>query len=318
MVATSNSLQDPQRAAAPAVAADPVRAQPPALGSLADILAQAQALEARLRELEAQLLHSHRLATLGTLTSIVAHEYNNILTPILSYAQLALASPDDRDLLIKAVEKAQQGAERAARISASILGFARGDEDDPPPLAHVRTVVEQALACLARDPARDGIAVRLDLPDLWLAIPASDLQQVLVNLLLNARDAMTLSQARRGGQLTVAAFADDHGRGVLEVRDTGPGIDPAILPRLFDPFVTTKRTPAPAPGTSATTPAPGVPGTSGGPQGTGLGLPISRDLCRRAAGDLTATNAPPPASGATFRITLPLADAAAPPRHLGS
>ncbi len=253
------------------------------LTQIEEVLRHFEQVEAQFLALRQQLTHCHRLSTLGTLTSIIAHEYNNILTPIISYAQLALSRPDDRDLMHKAVEKALQGAERAASMSASILGFARDDEHAPAS-ARLDAVVRESIACLGRDPAKDGIRLHVDVPDACVAIAPVQLQQVLVNLILNARDAM-----RRGGDLHITARLDpDHA--ILTVRDTGPGIPPAILDRLFEPFVTTKQ---------------GHDHPDAAPKGTGLGLCICRDLIRQAGGDIAVTS--PPGNGATFTLTLPLA-----------
>lgn len=255
--------------------------------------AQADQLLAHLRRVEEQfqqirqgLTHSHRLATLGTLTSIIAHEYNNILTPVISYAQLALANPQDVELLRKAVEKSLAGAERAAHISASLLGFAR--EHDPEPVALLPQVVEDSLACLGRHPSKDGIELVVDVPVLYLAISPLSLQQVLLNLLLNARKAMR----RKGGTLTIRATA--HGpRARITVADTGPGIPSAIADRLFEPFVTH---------------ATDTHESPSDPKGTGLGLCICRELVQNAGGTIEVESHP--GRGATFIVTLPRAEAA--------
>jgi two-component system NtrC family sensor kinase len=254
------------------------------LGQIEQVLAHMEQVEARFAALRDQLTHCHRLSTLGTLTSIIAHEYNNILTPVISYAQLALARPEDRDLLIKAVEKALAGAERAASLSASILGFAREDHD-PAVDADLPAVARESIQCLGRDPAKDGISVHVDLPDVRVAIPPVQLQQVVVNLMLNAREAM-----KRGGELHITGRIGGDAV-AMEVRDTGPGIDPAVMGRLFEPFVTTKH----------------GPDHTGGKQGTGLGLCICRDMVRRVGGDITVASEP--GRGATFTVTLPLAGA---------
>lgn len=247
-------------------------------------------MQRQLDDVHGALAESHRLATLGTLASVVAHEYNNILTPIISYAQLALARPEDAALMRKAVERALASAERAARISSSLLGFAR--DDDGPPTARIRQALEEALSCLARDPGKDGIELRLAVADLTVGMSSLNLERVFVNLILNARQALR----GRGGRLCVSAAAVA-GRARIEVADTGPGIPPAILDRLFQPFVTC-RPAAPA----------GDPGDATPRKGTGLGLCICRDLVRAAGGEITAASVP--GQGATFRIDLPLAASA--------
>jgi signal transduction histidine kinase len=260
----------------------------PQVESVEELLTQFNQLEAQLALVRDGLTHSHRLATLGTIAAIIAHEYNNILTPMVSYAQLALAQPDDHALMRKAVEKALAGAERAAHISSSLLGFAR--EADEQHAAPLRKTIETSVACLAREPKRDGIELTIDVPEVQIAIAPLSLEQVFVNLLLNARQAMK----RGGGKIAVTARVEAelvH----IDVADTGPGIPPEVGDRLFEPFVTLRH------------PA-GAAGGEGNKEskGTGLGLSICRDLVRRAGGDIACASTP--GHGATFHITLPKAD----------
>ena len=246
------------------------------------VLEHLQSLEGQFQNVRGGLSHSHRLATLGTIASIIAHEYNNILTPMISYAQLSLAKPDDHELMKKAVEKALLGAERAAHISASLLGFAR--EADQNHAATLRSVIDEAVGCLARDPKKDGIELKVDVPEVLVAISPLNLQQVLLNLFLNARQAMR----RTGGALSITARVEGslvH----ITVADTGPGIPPEVKDRLFEPFVTHR------------------PDTNPGDRkGTGLGLSICRDLIREAGGSISVESKP--GKGAAFQITLPKAD----------
>lgn len=247
------------------------------------LLAHFEELEAQLQQVREGLTHSHRLATLGTIASIIAHEYNNILTPIISYAQLSLKNPEDAALMKKAVEKALLGAERAAHISGSLLGFAR-ENDQKQHAARLRPVIDEAVACMARDPKKDGIQLSIDVPDVQVAISPVSLQQVLLNLFLNAKQAMR----RTGGSLKITGRVE--ARLVhLAVADTGPGLPAEVRQRLFEPFVTR--------------PTSNEPGER---RGTGLGLTICRDLVRNAGGQITAETGE--GKGTTFHITLPRAD----------
>ena len=125
----------------------------------------------------------HRLATLGTLAASIAHEINNILTPVLGYAQLAKSEPGDVDLQAKALDRAIVGVEAASAIVEAMLGFARPGEHDGP--ARISDVVEAALTCLARKPEQDGIRLHLDVdPSLEVQMRSVSLQQVIINLLL--------------------------------------------------------------------------------------------------------------------------------------
>jgi C4-dicarboxylate-specific signal transduction histidine kinase len=255
---------------------------PDQLLTVEQVLIHLQQLEVQLQEVRQGLTHSHRLATLGTIASIIAHEYNNILTPMMSYAQMALAKPDDRELMKKAVEKSLAGAERAAKISASLLGFAR--EADEQQAAALPKTVQEALTCLAREPRKDGIELTLDLPEVRVAMPPLDLEQVLVNLILNARQAMKGAP----GKLRISAAVQAQ-LVRIDVADNGPGIPAAIKDRLFEPFVTHRAEAAAAEG-----------------KGTGLGLSICRDLVHKAGGTIKVESQA--GQGATFHIILPKAD----------
>ena len=248
------------------------------------LLAHFEQLESQFQQVREGLTHSHRLATLGTIASIIAHEYNNILTPIVSYGQMALASPDDHALMKKAVEKSLSGAERAAQITSSLLGFAR--EADQAHAAVLRSTIQEAISCLARDPKKDGVVLTIDVPDVQVAMSPLNLQQVLLNLILNAIQAMR----QVGGSLSITGSV----KGTLvylEVADTGPGIPELIRDRLFEPFVTHRCTDAQ---------------DTGDRKGTGLGLCICRDLIRNAGGTIGFESTP--GKGTTFRLTIPKAD----------
>lgn len=280
----------------------------------ATLLAELEKTQRRLEEVQQGLVRSHRLATLGTLASVIAHEYNNILTPVISYAQLALARPDDHALLVKAVERALQGAERASQISTSMLGFSRDAEGASD--AYLPEVVEESLQCLARHPKKDGIELELDVPETRVAMPALSLQQVLINLILNARKAMR----RRGGCLRIVGRAG--GAWVrLTVADTGPGIPDSVKSRLFEAFVTVPidDTCPPDAGDSTDADADGphrLEATKGSANreprreqqgGTGLGLSICKQLVEDAGGTIRVESEP--GQGASFHLDLPLAEA---------
>ncbi len=255
-----------------------------------DLLEHLEQVEAQLAAVQSGLTHTHRLAMLGTLATIIAHEFNNILTPIISYGQIALAQPEDRDLLVKAVEKSLSGAERAARISAAILGFGSQDDADQPTAADLPAVLDETFACLAREPRKDGIDLVVDVPDLRVQMTPLSLQQVLLNLILNARKAM----GRGPGRLTVSATTKANEVHVT-VADTGPGIAPSIRDRLFEPFVTLP---------SASTGAE-MNLHESAEKGTGLGLSICRKLIEEAGGRIWVDSEP--GQGAAFHFVLPLA-----------
>ena len=245
------------------------------------LLEEVQRAESRLKQIESGLERSHRLATLGMLSSSVAHEFNNLLTPIISYCQMALASPEDQAIAKKALAKALEGSLRAAQICESMLGFVR-DVRTGTGTCLVDQAIQDTLACMARSPEKDNIQLNVNVPrDCHAGIERVHLQQVLLNLFLNARQAI----GRRGGRinLNVRPVGEDV---EIEVADTGPGIPAEVLPNIFEPFVTLREQ-------RSSTEA----------EGTGLGLAICRELVERSGGEITIPKTGP--TGTTFLIRLP-------------
>jgi signal transduction histidine kinase len=243
---------------------------------LAKKLAQ---LEQQFARLEDQLVRSQRLAAMGTMASMIAHEFNNILTPIVSYAQYALKHNDDIELMKKALTKSFESGKEAAEVCQQLLSFGRGDGQNK--TADVTEVVQTTLRCLVRNPAKDNIELQTDIADnLTADIEPCLLQQVLYNLILNARDAML----GKRGRLKITATADND-QIKIDVADNGPGIDPGVLSRIFDPFFTTKD-------------------NSGDTQGgSGLGLAVSKQILEKASGTITVQSEP--GQGTTFTLHLP-------------
>jgi two-component system sensor kinase FixL len=243
--------------------------------------------EASFASLKNELEQTSRLATLGFLAAGIAHEINNILTPVLSYAQLAKASPHDASLQSKAVEKSIAGVEAAAQIVQAMLGFAAGDDQKTE--ANLQSVIQSALDCLARDLSKDGITLEVAVgPDTWVEIRPLALQQVILNLLINARAAM---RGRRG-TLRIGAISSQDGRTTITVADTGPGISRDVLECLFQPFATRTTTAA---GRTQSRP-------SADQKGTGLGLSICKHLVDEADGMITVQSTQ--GEGAVFAIQL--------------
>lgn len=308
--------------------------------SPAALLAELDRVRAELDALEAQLQHQERLATLGTIAGLIAHEFNNILTPIMSYSQMALGSPQDHDLAAKALGKCLSGSERAAKIASAILEFVRDDgptlrtpsradgDSGPPrpaaPVASIRSAIDETLACLARHPSRDGIALHVEAaPDLGAAIRPVALQHILLNLVLNARNAMIPG----GGSLSITAQtqpvapaaapgtldsracstwnipaspAADQAPApppipgpwaVIEIEDSGRGMSPDRLADLFRPFSTDGHD-RPADGDRRR-------------RGTGLGMTICKRLAEDAGGWIAIQSTPGQGTHAT--IVLPAA-----------
>lgn len=261
-------------------------------------------------------VRAHRLATLGALAASLAHEVNNILTPVLSYAQLALASPQDAELTRKALVRAVDCTAKAAQIGSAMLGFVRVEGTQSGSAGSTVTLaVSDALACLGRDLAKDGVEFRSRVdPAHAVAMDHVSLQQVVLNLLLNAREAMRgrrgsieiesfgESASHRGGAVlggggsNILAPVDGCSTGNIRlvVRDTGPGIPPELLERLFVPFVSSR--------------ALGVSGSER-TTGTGLGLSVCRFLVERAGGRIAVQSHA--GVGTMFEIVLPVSGASA-------
>jgi len=228
------------------------RGQPHVLQIGQEITEQRRA-EAERAQLEAQLRQAQKMEAIGQLTGGIAHDFNNILQGILG--NLALAAERQADLrdprLGKYLERAQHSAQRARELIAQMLTFSRGQRGARRPVA-VPELVQDA-AKLLRSTLPSTIDLRLSLDD---AVPALELdavqiEQVVLNLCINARDAMRSAGAIRLGVRKPAAI-----RGVcascrqkvdgafveVVVRDTGPGIAPEVLDRMFEPFFSTKET----------------------------------------------------------------------------
>jgi signal transduction histidine kinase len=227
-----------------------------------------------------------RFAAAGELLAGVAHEVNNPLMAIATHAELRLADGDLSDEARVEMQSILRQARRAAKLLRGLLRFVRAGEKRA---AHVNLndVVRSAIDLVSYRFAVDEISIegRLDPSLPPVHGDANRLEQVLVNLLSNALDSLRAVKPPR--RLVVDSFVDD-GRVCVAVTDNGPGVAPEIAARLFRPFATTK-----------------------GRRGTGLGLYISRQLIREAAGDLGLDLTPAPGRGARFLLWLPAAPTAA-------
>ncbi len=246
---------------------------------------QLVSMQEQLDYLKEQLTESQRLATIGTIAAVIAHEFNNLLTPIVSYSQFALQNAEsdkpDMDLLRKALTKAFQGSSKAGRICSSMLGLARGESVFG--RVAVQTLVDETLAVMARDPQRDGIALRVQIqPELTVTGDIVQLEQVMLNLLINARHALL----GKGGAITIKAQRLEDQQTRIQVIDTGPGIPAKLLPKIFLPFFTTKAT-----------------ARKGESRGTGLGLAICKEILEHHKGRIEVQSEV--GKGTTFSLYLP-------------
>jgi two-component system NtrC family sensor kinase len=227
------------------------------------------------RQLQQQLLQSAKLAAVGKLAAGVAHEINNPLTGVLAYAEdlLEEAAPDDERRTD--YEVIVRETLRCRDIVRNLLDFAR--QDDP----HIQTidlndVIDKSLVLIERLPRFQDIEIqRRPAPEpLLVAADSRQLQQVVLNLIINANDAMN-----QKGTITITSGSSDDGRHhFLSVMDTGPGVPETLRDRIFEPFFSTKAT-------------------------SGLGLAVSWGIVERHGGRIEVGDNPN--EGAEFRILLP-------------
>lgn len=234
--------------------------------------------------LEEQLQQREKLSSIGLLAAGVAHEVNTPLTGVSSYTQMLLAMLNENDPKHALLQKVRTQAERATNIVNNLLNFSRtgsatefGDVD-------VARVLDDTLQLLEPQMRRSQIEiVRSYEEDAPRAHGnAGKLQQVFTNLLLNARDAIP-----DGGRIVVSTITADDGSLIAEISDSGIGIAPENVAKIYDPFYTTK----------------------GVGQGTGLGLAVSYGIVQEHAGRISVDSTP--GHGTIFRITLPAARARA-------
>jgi two-component system, NtrC family, sensor kinase len=236
--------------------------------------------------MERALKEKDRLAALGMLAAGVAHEVNTPITGISSYAQMLLAETAESDPHYDILKKVERQTFRAARIVNNLLEFARNRQNERRPVA-LAPLLSESIELLGDRPGKRRIELDWrpptpEMPAIVVLGSDGELQQVFTNLLLNALQALAAppETPEKKGRLTVRLEADATTARV-HVEDTGPGISPERLERIFEPFYSTKL-------------------ASGG---TGLGLAISYDIVRRHGGRLTATSAP--GAGARFTVELP-------------
>jgi signal transduction histidine kinase len=243
--------------------------------------------EAEIESLRRQVIELQRVSSLGVLAGGVCHELNNALTPILNYAKLGLRN-EDPEFRRRAFEKILEGAQRAATITGGVLGLARPRANRREATDLVR-LAEEVLLLSGKDLTRHHVRVEFQAEGRPFArVNPAQIQQVLLNLIINARQAMP-----RGGTIRLRVGLDPTGRmAELSVADSGVGIAPEDLRRIFEPFFTTKAGP-----------------DDSGQGGTGLGLAVCRDIVEAHKGRLRAESRP--GQGSTFTVRLPACPAPA-------
>jgi len=256
------------------------------------------------RRLQQQLWHAQRLESIGTLAGGIAHNFNNLLTVILGYASLLLAQLRPDDPVRQPMQAIAQAAQQAAELTSQLLLFSRSSTA-PPEVVNVNELVER-LARFLQGSFDASIRIRTELaPDLKpVRLNAAHLEQAIMNLCVNARDAMP-----EGGELTLRTesvlLAPEHPRVragevlsgeyvVVRVSDTGVGIAPEQIGRIFDPFYTTKEV----------------------GKGTGLGLAVVYGVVRDAGGFVDVESRL--GQGTTFALCLPAVSVEAPVADVSS
>jgi signal transduction histidine kinase len=249
----------------------------------------AQSVNEPREEIEAlrrQFMQSQRLASLGALASSVAHEFNNILTTILNYAKIGLKN-EDTAARTKSLEKILAASERAAKITGGMLGFARAKTGERKATDMV-ALVGEVLVLAEKDLAKHRVKLETRFRGRPHAVvSATQVQQIVLNLIINARQAMP-----NGGHLRVEVRESADANTVeVVVADTGTGIPAEKLRHIFEPFYTTKSGP-----------------DDTGKGGTGLGLAVCRDIIEAHAGRIRVESRV--GRGTTFIVKLPAAASA--------
>jgi two-component system, NtrC family, sensor kinase len=231
-------------------------------------------------QLEDQLLQAEKLSSIGLLAAGIAHEVNTPITGISSYTQMLLKETPESDRRKRILEKIEKQTFRAAEIVNGLLNFARMNGSEFKEL-DINTLIRESLSLLDHQLRQNHIRVE---PEYDRALPhvygnSGKLQQVFINLFLNARDAMPA-----GGALNIKTGMNDS-MVMIDICDTGVGISQENIKRIYDPFFTTK--------------------TTG--KGTGLGLAVTYGILQEHGGRIFVDSAP--GKGTHFKIKLPIVEA---------
>ena len=237
---------------------------------------------AEVAELRRQVLEARKIGGLGELLGTTTHEFNNALTTILNYARLGLRHRDQptRD---KALERILSAGTRAAKITASVLGMSRSSTTRVEPV-NLQLLIEDVLVLLERELMKYRVQVERE----FAAVPRvsanpGQIQQVLLNLLVNARQAMA------GGGRLILRLSHDEAAGLVDlmVRDTGCGMTPEVMRRIFEPRFSTKSGP-----------------DETGKGGTGLGLSACKEIVDAHRGRIRVESAPGKGTAITIRLPM--------------
>jgi signal transduction histidine kinase len=233
-------------------------------------------------QLREQLLRAQRLSSVGTLASSVAHEFNNILTTIINYAKLGMRPDSNEAARLQALEKILKGSQRAAHIISSMLGFARNHTTQRE-TTDLAGLVEEVLVLTDKDLRKHRVQVETKFHGRPQApVVRGQIEQILINLIINARQAMP-----QGGRLRIDVRENAQTQmAEIRISDTGVGIPPEQLRLIFEPFYTTKQP------------------DEHGHGGSGLGLSVCRQIIEQHNGRIRVESLV--GKGAKFTVKLPL------------
>ena len=240
-------------------------------------------LQSQLEALHQQLMQAQKMGSVGVLASSITHEFNNILTTVINYSKMGLRHRDNATRE-KAFNKILSAGQRAAKITTGMLSYARARGDRREPLSLVQ-ILQDVLVLVEKDLQKHRVQLETRfLDDPYAEVNAGQVQQVLLNLIINGRQAMD-----GGGTLTVTVRSNrQHGMGEIAIRDTGSGIPPEKLRSIFDPFFSTKTA------------------DEQGRGGTGLGLALCKDVIESHQGRIRVESAV--GEGTCFTLRFPLVE----------
>ncbi len=242
-------------------------------------------LRQQVEALRKELFQAQQTTALGELVSTTTHEFNNVLTTILNYAKLGIRHTDE-PTRTKALEKIFSAGQRAEKITNSVLGLARNRSNEPVP-TDLSGLVSESLVLLEREMQKYRVSVETSLDTQRPAmVVGNQIQQVLLNLLTNARQAMP-----QGGRVIIR-LTEETATGTVDlmIRDTGSGIPEEQLPKIFDRYFSTKQGP-----------------DESGKGGSGLGLSACRDIIEQHGGRIRVQSTV--GKGTAFTLKLPFATA---------
>jgi signal transduction histidine kinase len=245
--------------------------------------AEIDRLTQQLEALQSQLMQAQKLGSVGALASSITHEFNNILMTVINYAKMGLRHRDAATRE-KAFNKILAAGQRASKITTGMLSYARAKGDRREPLS-LTQVLQDVLVLVEKDLQMNRVRLQTNLIDEpYAEVNAGQVQQVLLNLLINARQAM-----EGGGVLSVTVRSNEaDGMGEIAIRDTGTGIPAEKLSSIFDPFFSTKTA------------------DSNGQGGTGLGLALCKDVIESHRGRIRVESAL--GEGTCFTLRFPLVE----------